>query len=543
MELRPEFAEPGYVRPCQSLSVSAASQQPNKSAIIVLPCGVGKTFTQIYQLCQDVRESTASGVKKMNFLVSAPVREIVQHWKEELLRYTTIDPASVIVVESSVMNVAALKVSGSVRIFIITYPLLRTKSKTPFMNYLRSSLCYIRVVCDECHHVPGEKTMKVLCDMKKKHPSMMWTGLTASPINSADRDCAKMESLIGPQITNVMTWRQMEEQKYIAPLVLKNVFCRFPPSWHHEYERLLHDTSIKDRCTLMRRMEMFNPYKLAYIDHQIRLALAEGHKFILFCDCVQLLRQISEVMQCDYIDGNTDKDVRTRMLNEIREGSRQWILVSRIADTGVNLPNVDFAGQVDALGGSARQKTQRVGRVLRYEVGKQALFIDIVTVHNGCDTKEEEFLVDRDRFLMEQEYDLTREWVTSPSPSRFLGGDVETHLMNLVTSYPELQKKYKEINTEYLEKLKMLRRPMGLNLQQKLITKDRRKAMHRSRMKEYQEVRKRLRRERDEKLRHAKIDVMDMDEDDVDWAVECESEDDVEENDEEDATGASIDIV
>lgn len=520
MELRPPYADPNYARPCQLLSVAAASREKNKSAIVVLPCGVGKTLTQIYQLCQDVREASARGVKRVDFMVGAPVREIVHHWKGELLRYTTIDRASVIIIESSDMNLAAIRTTTArVRIFIITYPLLRTKSKTPLMNHLRRNIAYTRIVCDECHHVPGEKTMNVLMDLKKRHPCTMWTGLTASPINSADRDCIKMEALIGPQITNVMTWRQMEERHYIAPLELKNIFCPFPPTWCHEYDHLLNDPSIKDRATLMRRMEMFNPYKLAYIDHQIRLALAAGHKFILFCDCVQLLKQMSDVMQCDYIDGNTEQESRTRIFNEIRAGTRQWILVSRIADTGLNLPNVDFAGQVDALGGSARQKTQRVGRVLRYEHGKEALFLDVVTIHNRCDTKEEEFLLERDRFLMDQEYDFTREWVSPQSisllNSRFLTEEVEARLMNLVTSYPDLQRKYKEINKDYADKLKKLQRPSQLNVAQKLITKERRQAMRRSRMKEYQDRRRLLRHGRDEQLRDAKIDALDIDDDNV----------------------------
>ena len=222
-------------------------------------------------------------------------------------------------------------------------------------------------------------------------------------------------------------------------------------------------------------------------------------------------------MQCDYIDGNTEKEFRTRIFYEILSGTRQWILVSRIADTGLNLPNVDFAGQVDALGGSARQKTQRVGRVLRYEDGKEAMFLDVVTIHSRCDTKEEEFLLERNRFLMDQEYDFTREWVSNQSisllNSRFLTEEVEARLMNLVTSYPDLQKKYKEINRDYMDKLKKLHRPSQLNVYQKSITKELRQAMRRSRMKEYQDRRRRLRYERDEQLRITKIDALDIDDD------------------------------
>jgi len=190
---------------------------------------------------------------------------------------------------------------------------------------------------------------------------------------------------------------------------------------------------------------------------------------------------------------------------------------------------VDFAGQVDALGGSARQKTQRVGRVLRYEHGKEALFLDVVTIHNRCDTKEEEFLLERDRFLMDQDYDFTREWVSSQSisllNSRFLTEEVEARLMNLVTSYPDLQRKYKEINKDYADKLKKLQRPSQLNVAQKLITKERRQAMRRSRMKEYQDRRRLLRHERDEQLRDAKIDALDIDDDNVFANVTDDTED------------------
>lgn len=516
MELRGHFAEHQYARPCQTFAVDSLKETAGQNAIIVLPCGVGKTYTGVLELC---RETHVDGSETANFLIVSPSREIIHHWKDELIKYTTIPPASIAIIEDSGKDLSLNKIPGKVRIFLITYSLLRSKNDEfgTVISQLKK-IAYRRVMCDECHHVPGEHTYKVLTTMKTKFPSTRWVGLTASPINSADKDCAKMIDLMGPQVDGGMTWKEMEQEQYIAPLQLTDVLCSFPPDWYDFYEELLRNRTIKDRTTLMRRMELFNPHKLAYVDGLVQKSIAEGHKFILFCDCVQLLREVANVMGCDYIDGSTSNTDRQRIFNELRNGSRQMLLVSRIADTGINLPNVDWAAQIDALGGSARQKTQRVGRVLRYEPTKVACFWDAVSTHPDHETDEYNFMNDRNEFLAHQGYLFRRDFVSSREssdvlrqyPSRFLDDDVRAALMGMVKSYPHVKRECTKIYDEYKRELRAMKRPDRPKASAKRfkIAKDIGANNYRIQLQQFQDRRLQLRQERDAKLREAKADAV-----------------------------------
>lgn len=452
MRLREEYTESNYARPCQIFALESTRKVTNMSAICVLPCGAGKTYTGVAQICRDVEAALASNsTSAINFLIVVPIKEIIARWKDELLQCTTIPEKSLVIIDGS-LKISLRNVPGPVRIFLITYSMIRSK-EAPLGSAVDQAkkIVYKRIICDECHHVPGENTYRVLSGMKTSSPQMQWMGLTASPINSADKDCVKMVKLMGHQVDGGMSWKTMQRKKYIAPLSLTNVLCPLPKAWATFYDSLLHNRMAKDRSALMRRMELFNPNKLAYIDSLAQQALREGHKFILFCDTKQLLREMARVMQCDYVDGNTDDDVRKRIYQELRKGTRRMLLVSRIADTGLDFPDVDWAGQVDALGGSQRQKTQRVGRVLRFEPGKNAAFWDVVTTHSYHDTHEEIFLRERDKFLSQQDYKIGDTVMGSlpPTTSRFLDTEEQTALLNIVKTYPDIRRECKEIHDEY----------------------------------------------------------------------------------------------
>lgn len=520
MELRPEFNESEYARGCQTFAVDQANSRANSSAIIVLPCGCGKTYAGILQMCQDVQSAPGSN---MNFLIISCSPTLLKYWKDELHRITSISNASVVVVDKGDMPIKLSSVQGDVRIFIVSYALLRSPNgddrdqrtkaiddgqwrRGTTVKELRS-MTYTRVLCDECHHVPGGRTYSVLNTLKKNAPVSMWTGLTASPINSMDRDCVKMIKLMGPQVDGGMSWKAMEHNGYIAPLDLKDVLCPFPSSWYTRYEALLRNKSVPDRCTLMRRMELFNPRKLAYVDSIAQRAMDEGHRIIIFCDCVQLLHEMANVMQCVAIDGRTPDDEREIIFDELRKGTRQMLLVSRIADTGVNLPNVDWAAQVDALGTSARQKTQRVGRVLRFKEGKTAVFWDVITTHHGENTDEEIYLNGRNEFLAQQDYVIEREILPNAmlADARFMRPEVQTRLMDMVNTYPKAKRACKQIHAEYKEALKCIKPPRAVKAGKKQFKETYTRAMNMQKgwVSAYRKQCSQLRFVRNQKLRDA----------------------------------------
>ena len=513
MKLKEDYAEDRYARKCQKFALETISAK-NESVICVIPCGAGKTYIGVAQLCRDVKNavsasSAVSTSSTIDFLIAVPIREIIYRWRDELCKCTTISPSSIVIVDSKTTNLK--KIRGPVRIFLITYSMLRSDGHTTNHTVEQlKKIIYRRVICDECHHVPGENTYRVLLDMKGRWPKMKWMGLTASPINSADKDFTKMIQLMGPQIDGGMSWKSMQQEKYIAPLKLTNVLCPLPKLWSVFYNELLNNQKAKDRGALMRYMELFNPNKLAYIDSIAQKALHEGHKFILFCDNVQLLREMARVMQCEYVDGTMAKEDRERIYAELRCGTRRMLLVSRVADTGLDFPDVDWAGQVDALGGSQRQKTQRVGRVLRYKEGKQAAFWDVVTTHTDHYTHEEIFLRGRDHFLSQQDYQIVDEVLrgTSSSVSQFLSTEEQTSLFNIVKAYPDIKRECKEIHDDYNKQLKqiVIKRPtrnIPTNLKFKA-GQDRALQNHKARMKEFEDKKRTLRFERDELLKGAK---------------------------------------
>ena len=529
MELKAEYTCETYARPCQTYALDSARNNKNQSAIIVLPCGAGKTYTGIAQLCRDVQDALVNAPANgmINFLVAAPIIAHLNGWREEIRRYTTISEKSTVTITGK--DITLRNTPGPVRIFFITFSLLRTsRNHSGTVVGQLKRLRFYRIICDECHHVPGEKTYQMLFGMKTNglQRCCKWTGLTASPINSSDKDCEKMIQLLGNQVDGGMSWKEMQRQQYIAPLCLKNVLCPFPKAWHDVYETLLHNKMAKDRNVLMRRMELFNPMKLAYIESLANRAIEQGHKFILFCDTVQLLREMARVMECKYIDGTTPETERDRSFDELRNGERRMLLVSRIADTGINFPDVDWAGQIDALCGSQRQKTQRVGRVLRFKQDKNASFWDVVTTHPNHDTQEEIFLQDRDTFLIQQDYVIKEEVmrltdINTASP--FLAAEEQATLLNMVNVYPHIKRECKEIVDDYKKQMQALKKPpkpgmwmSGANRPKCPEINQLAKRNYTGLMKKFEENRRTLRENRDRRLELVKA---------FDLLEECEFDD------------------
>ena len=104
------------------------------------------------------------------------------------------------------------------------------------------------------------------------------------------------------------------------------------------------------------------------------------------------------------IQGSTPNKERERLYDAFRNGEEHVLVVSKVANFSIDLPEATIAIQVSGTFGSRQEEAQRLGRVLRPKSdGRQAHFYTVVS----RDTLDAEYAAHRQRFLAEQGYAYT----------------------------------------------------------------------------------------------------------------------------------------
>jgi DNA excision repair protein ERCC-3 len=246
------------------------------------------------------------------------------------------------------------------------------------------------IVLDEAHHVPAP-IFRRAADLQSKHR----LGLTATPVRESD-DEEEIFTLVGPPIGT--DWDALFRAGFVQE---PEVEIRYVP-WTDEI------TLNEWRSADGRERHAIAAQNPAKIDEVRRLRRRHTDaKTLVFADYLDQGRDVAEALGVPFVSGETRHGERRRLFEEFRRGDRDALVVSRIADEGIDLPDAELAVVVSGLGGSRRQGAQRAGRTMR-PAGSALLY---VLATQG--TSEEDFARRQMRHLAEKGVRVTETAVGS----------------------------------------------------------------------------------------------------------------------------------
>ena len=335
---------------------------------IILPCGSGKTVVAIHAMCR----------LKTNTLILCPNVTSVHQWKRELLSKTTLTEEMVGEYSGEVKEIKPITIA--------TYQIMiyRQQDSEEYKHFsLLRDNPWGFIVYDEVHMLPAA-CFKVTAEIQ----SMYRLGLTATLVREDHRE-AEVFSLVGPKRYDT-PWSDLEKQGFIA-----TAHC-------HEIRVPLSDESAleyaKARGNAGRyRVAAENPFKFTVLEK-----LLEKHRDDRVLIIAQYLDQLDAVRKkfgFPMITGSTSNKKRDELYDDFRSGKESVLIVSKVANYAIDLPDASVAIQLSGSFGSRQEEAQRLGRILRPKE-KDSHFYTIVTKY----TSEEDFAQNRQKFLSEQGY-------------------------------------------------------------------------------------------------------------------------------------------
>lgn len=343
------------------------------SGVIVLPCGAGKTVVGL-GVMDRVREHT---------LILTTNTTALRQWRDELLDKTDLEPSMIGEYSGASKTVCPVTIT--------TYQILTyRKSKSgPFVHFnLFEEGSWGLIIYDEVHLLPAP-VFRAVANLQSRRR----LGLTATLVRE-DRKEDEVFSLIGPKKYDV-PWRVLEAQGFIAQATCTEVRVPF----RDEGLRMEYAVAEPGRKF---KLAATNPNKLPAL-----LELLDDHadeQVLVIGQYLDQLREVAEEINAPIITGQTPQRDREVLFERFRTGEVSRLVVSKVANFAVDLPDASVAVQISGTFGSRQEEAQRLGRVLRPKGGSnQAHFYSIVT----RDSSEQEYANKRQLFLTEQGYRYT----------------------------------------------------------------------------------------------------------------------------------------
>jgi len=214
-------------------------------------------------------------------------------------------------------------------------------------------------------------------------------GLTATLVREDGKE-ADVFSLIGPKRYDV-PWKELELQGWIAPATCTEIRVEMPEQQRMEYALADPQQRYRIAATTRRKVDVLRRLVTRH----------EGDRILIIGQFVEQLRQIAEELDAPLITGQTAQRVRDARFDAFRSGAVPVLVVSKVANFSIDLPEANVAIQVSGTFGSRQEEAQRLGRIMRPKrSGGQASFYTIV----ARDTVDQTFAMNRQRFLAEQGY-------------------------------------------------------------------------------------------------------------------------------------------
>lgn len=337
------------------------------SGVVVLPCGAGKTIVG----------AAAMAEAKATTLILVTNTVAARQWRDELLRRTTLTADEIGEYSGAKKEIRPVTIA--------TYQVMTTKRGGVYAHLdLFDSHDWGLIIYDEVHLLPAP-IFRFTADIQSRRR----LGLTATLIREDGLE-GDVFSLIGPKRYDV-PWKEIEAQGYIAPADCVEVRVTLTDAERLAYATAEPDVRYRYCATTVSKTEIVEELALLHKADQV---LIIG----------QYLEQIDEIgayLNAPVIKGDTPVKERERLYQSFRIGEISCLVVSKVANFSIDLPEASIAIQVSGSFGSRQEEAQRLGRILRPKAdGRGARFYSVV----ARDTIDQDFAQHRQRFLAEQGY-------------------------------------------------------------------------------------------------------------------------------------------
>jgi DNA excision repair protein ERCC-3 len=340
------------------------------SGVVVLPCGAGKTLVGAAAMAK-------AGATTL-ILVTNTVAG--RQWKRELINRTSLT-------EEEIGEYSGEK--KEIRpVTIATYQVITRRTKGEYRHLeLFDSRDWGLIIYDEVHLLPAP-VFRMTADLQSRRR----LGLTATLIREDGRE-GDVFSLIGPKRYDA-PWKDIEAQGWIAPAECTEVRVTLTDAERMTYAVTEAEERYRVAATARTKLPVIR-------------ALVEKHaneQILVIGAYIDQLHQLGEYLQAPIIQGSTTNKERERLFDAFRSGEVKTLVISKVGNFSIDLPEAAVAIQVSGTFGSRQEEAQRLGRVLRPKAdGRQAHFYTVVS----RDTIDTEYAAHRQRFLAEQGYAYT----------------------------------------------------------------------------------------------------------------------------------------
>ncbi len=341
------------------------------SGVVVLPCGAGKTLVGAAAMAQ----------AKATTLILVTNTVSGRQWKRELLARTSLT-------EEEIGEYSGEK--KEIRpVTIATYQIMTTRRKGEYRHLeLFDSRDWGLIVYDEVHLLPAP-IFRLTADLQSRRR----LGLTATLVREDGRE-ADVFSLIGPKRYDA-PWKDIENQGWIAPADCREVRVTLTDAERMSYATAEPEDRYRIAATVRTKLPVIQAIVNQHPDDQVLVIGA-------YLD--QLEEIAAHLGDVPIIQGSTPNRERERLYDSFRAGETRVLVVSKVANFSIDLPEAAVAIQISGTFGSRQEEAQRLGRVLRPKHDRrQAHFYTVVS----RDTLDAEYAAHRQRFLAEQGYAYT----------------------------------------------------------------------------------------------------------------------------------------
>jgi DNA excision repair protein ERCC-3 len=346
-----------------------AGSERGGSGVIVLPCGAGKTIVGL----------AAMKMVGQTALVLTTSLTSVKQWRRELLDKTSLRSDEI------AEYTGEQKSTGPVT--LTTYQILTWRAdregEFPHLELFRARSWGL-IIYDEVHLLPAP-VFRATADLQARRR----LGLTATLVREDGRE-ADVFALIGPKRFDV-PWKDLERQEWIASATC--VEERVPMSAERRMQYALADRRSQFRIAAENPSKMSRLRQL--LDHH------RDGRVLIIGEYLAQVAAIAKELDAPLVTGKTPQCEREQIYDRFRHNELRCIVLSKVGNFAIDLPDADVLIQVSGMFGSRQEEAQRLGRILRPKSdGRSAHFFTLVS----RDTREEEFAHHRKLFLTEQGY-------------------------------------------------------------------------------------------------------------------------------------------
>lgn len=337
------------------------------SGVVVLPCGAGKTIVG----------AGAMAAADTNTLILVTNTVSARQWRAELLRRTTLTEDEIGEYSGESKEIKPVTIA--------TYQILTARRKGEYAHLsLLNALDWGLIVYDEVHLLPAP-VFKLTADLQARRR----LGLTATLVREDGRE-SDVFSLIGPKRFDA-PWKEIEAQGFISPAECFEIRVDLPYETRMEYASAADEDRYRIAATAEVKLDVMKEIVEKHRDERI----------LIIGQYLDQIDEVAETLGVPKLTGQTPNKEREELYEAFRNGDAPILVVSKVANFSVDLPDASVAIQISGSYGSRQEEAQRLGRLLRpSSTGVSASFYTIV----ARETVDQDFAQNRQRFLAEQGY-------------------------------------------------------------------------------------------------------------------------------------------